>query len=327
MEMNEEMDLNAIESLENLRNAEGNEACKQTFAAMCGANPQRAADLLNQSDTSFPCLFAVLPEVRENGMEGNLSQNSNIAACVVNQIANEEATEDYLTEKSDENLSVLRWILETGHNDYTLGDSYLKVLDIVSAVLIITYEEKSILPLVENMIFERHRRGLCIHDLVWAFFRMEDFSVMKMVAAHLNAENEDEANFAANLLHLPDNGAENRTAQYENYVNWLDENEPFLFFTYEGMQYTSEPNVVDVDNERKYMHKTSRIFGHDPLSGDNDDEQACLQEFRELQDNEQQTLSDYSHRIYREDQQAWQEWMSLPVSLQLETARGEEGMV
>ncbi|MDR1629918.1 MAG: hypothetical protein LBS36_06870 [Oscillospiraceae bacterium] len=326
--MNEEINPNEVQSLEELRNANGNEACKQTFAAMCSTNPERAAELLNQGDTSFPCLFAVLPEVRANALEGNLSANSNIAACVVNQIENENAVEDYLSEKSEENAAVLRWILETGYNDYSLGDGYLKVLDIVSAVLIITYEEKSILPLVENMIFERHRRGLCIHDLVWAFFRMEDFSVMKMVAGHLNAGDENEANFAANLLHLPDNGPGNRAAQYEEYVNWLEENEPFLFFTYEGMQYTSEPNVVDVDQERKYMHKTSRIFGYDPLEADNENEQACLLEFRELKNSEQKALSNYSHKIYRENQQAWQEWMSRPVSQQLEAARaGEEGMV
>lgn len=274
-----------------------------------------------KQDISFKKLFPLLPKIEEN----SLNSRHRTAKKAVEQIINPKEDENILREKDEVNASVFRWMLESGYDEYGLGDSYFKVMDIICSVLAVVYNEKSILPLMAQMIFERLKRGLFLHELVWAYFQIEDFQSLRLLAEYLQADNEEEALFACKLLHLPNTKKEERALQYTNYLDWIDENEPFFFFTQENLQYTDEPKPIDLDYERKYMHKTSRIYKHDPLTFERNDEQERLATFRSLNQNEKELLSAYSHKVYQQDQRRWQRWIRQPIEHQFRAVEAERG--
>lgn len=127
------------------------------------------------------------------------------------------------------------------------------------SVLINTYRDKNILPLVVDLIFKRNRNEQYIHDLVWALFRSGDLQVLRLIAEYIKSSDPKDVELATKLLNIDEANmrAHNYDQErlYESYLNWLEENQPYLYFTQESFHYTSKPIFYAVNLQRKNYKK------------------------------------------------------------------------
>jgi hypothetical protein len=131
-----------------------------------------------------------------------------------------------------------------------LDDEYEAVMDAAISVLVNIYKDNSILPAVADMIFKRNRKGHYIHDLIWAYFRSSTPDTLKLTAERICSSDQQDIDLACHLLNLEASysslNTEDRQKQYQTYLQWLNENAPFLYFTGESFQYSSNPILYKV---------------------------------------------------------------------------------
>ncbi|MDF2685946.1 MAG: hypothetical protein K0S55_1127 [Clostridia bacterium] len=248
--------LNHDSYLDQIRLRDGVDRCRDVLYQVWRNNRRRTAALLNDPEMTFPCLFILLPQIKSLRLYYLLNNRNRIAAGIVGQIVNARASgTDYLLYENRTVHSVLRWMLETSGDEENLDDDFRQVLDIVVSVLINTYQDKNVLPNVDELIFRRHKAGRNIHNLVWSLFRIKDPDVLKLVAEHMRSSDPEESEFACCLLNIKASKQteENTDNQklYEDYLRWFEENKPFLYFTGECFQSNSEPVVCRIDQNKK----------------------------------------------------------------------------
>lgn len=245
---------NKYSYLDKVRINHGNDKCKAVFHETFENSRQKAIDLLNDRRITFPCFFILLPQINSLKMSSKISSRGSITMEMVNQIIDpKKSGRDVLKDKNAAVHSVLRWILETGKGEYELNDSFQKILDITVSILINTYKDNSVLPIVDEMIFKRKKKGQNIHNLVWAFFSSRNPDTLKLTARHILSPNPREADFARSLINPQASDKENENdsqRQYEDYMKWLEENASFLYFTGESHQFTSKPVICKVNLEK-----------------------------------------------------------------------------
>lgn len=315
--------------LDKVRQSDGIGKCKAVFGEIAHKDKRRAIVLLNDPRLTFACLFILLPQIESFFFHRSLNSRNIIAMGIVRQILNPNDTDnraDYLSAKSNAVYPVLKWMLETGHAEDGMSEEYEEVLEITVSVLINLYRDKSVLPLVVNMIFERSRKDHNIHDLAWALFQVHDPNVLKLIAEHMRASDQKEAELAYSLLHMKEGPSRTpgKEKQYQSYIEWLEENDPFLYFTEESFQFASNPAFCSVDLERKYMHKGTPSYDPQPVMPLNDDENRYLAAFKPLSNEEKTVLSDYSYKMRSKDAEKWEKWMKFPIDEQIRTAKIEK---
>ena len=287
--------------------------------------------MLNDRRLTFSCFYILLPRIRELGISGILNSRNTVALRIVNQIISGKkalAGADYLSAKRNRVYSVLKWILETGAPMDGYDDDYKNIMDVTASVLIFTYKDRSVIPQAVNMIFSRKKAGHNIHDLVWALFRSEDPQVLRLIAERLKSPDKEEVELACELLNIEDKGIDSmnageREARYAAYIKWLEENDPFLYFTEEGYQFESKPVFCAVDMERKYLNKNMANRKKQPLFPADENESSCIQAFKALSDNDRELLARYSRRMHEKNEREWENWIRSPVDEQLRRAKRE----
>lgn len=313
--------------LDRIRINEGAEQCKSDLTAALRMDTRRAVALLNDRRLTFPCLYLLREPIAQHPVQRYLNTRNLIALRVIDQILDPKASSetDYLSSRRDEVHPVLKWILETGSVEELPEDEYEEVLDVTVSVLINIYKDSSILPLVVDLIFRRNRDESHIHDLVWALFRFHDPQVLRLIAQRLPCSNAKDAELAAELLNIDKTDVLaakcSEEGQCEGYLHWLEENQPYLYFTEESFQYASKPVFCTVDLERKYLQKGVSSYDKQPLSSLDDDEYACMAAFQRLDAGEQKVLSDYSQKLCGRSVSAWKEWLHAPVGEQVKAAK------
>lgn len=321
---------NDYSDLDRIRITEGADKCKSTFLEMLQKDARRAASLLNDQRLMFPSLYILHEPILRQRAQRYLNTRNLTALQITNQIKGPKASQtDHLFSKQNSSYPVLKWILETGSAEEIPEDDYAEILDVTVSVLINIYKDADILPLVVDLIFKRNREGRYLHDLVWALFRFRDPQILKLIAGHLSSSNPKDAEFAAELLNIDktDLPAVNDD-KHNGYLHWLEENQPYLYFTEESFQYTSKPLFCAVDLERKYLQKGTASYNKEPISSLGDEEQKCVTAFQQLSFEEKKALSDYSQKISSKSVPDWEEWMHAPVKEQMKAAKtrleGEE---
>ncbi len=314
--------------LDQIRINEGADKCRAALSEAFRNNIQRAAGLLNDRRLTFPCLFILRGQIDALRIQRYLSPRNIIAIRIANQIRGVKAYDvDYLSSKRDSVYPVLKWIVETGCDEEISEDEYEETLDVAISVLLSVYKDWDILPLVAELIFKRNQNGRYIHDLVWALFQVHDSQVLKLIAEHMRSSDEKDAQLAAELLNLDETdipaGQADRDGQYMGYLHWLEENEPYLYFTQESFQYASKPMFCAVDLERKYLQKGIRAHDKQPLSLADENAQETLAAFKQLNGKEQKILSGYSKKVHDTDLSVWKEWLHMPVREQIKAAKAE----
>lgn len=317
--------------LDEVRIQDGLEACRSAFAEAGTADVQRAMDLLNDPQIAFPTLFLLLPNIDALGSVSKLNDRNAQAVRIVRQILHPKDTdqaENHLSAAQEAVRPVLLWMVQSGGEEHRLGNDYQKTLDIAISVLLVTYEEKSILGAVDQLIFARHKRGQPVHDLVWAFFRTHDPAALKLMAEHLQASEPEEAELACRLLQVDPAQAKDaarRQKAYTAYAHWLHENDPYVYFTGESLQYASRPTLCKVDLASKYIQKARASRGGETVLPASAKEQAHLEGFSSLGEEEQHVLSAFSQAMRAQDVAAWSTWIDAPVDAQIKTAKAGLG--
>ncbi len=238
--------------LEQIRETNGSDACISAFDHVQRNDKQKALELLNDLKMTFSTLYVLLPKIID--LWAHLSTRNATAVKIIDEVAEGVLGRHIdLAVISVEIYETLLWMLQTGHRAHALDNLFHKVMDIVCAVLLDTYEEKRVLPLVCDLIFARKEKGQCVHDLIWSFFRTKDPETLRLVAGRLESENADTDAFARRLLNMKDGDGGGDTdipTDRAGFLQWLEKNEPFLFFTGLGYQYASRPVIWGVDRAK-----------------------------------------------------------------------------
>ena len=306
--------------LDEIRQKQGNDALKKAFNSLFWENRQKAIEALNDENLRFPTFYILIAEIISMKIFYNLGARNSIAYFIINEITQPNPNTYYLSYKNEQTHKVLHWILSTGGKEGYINADYYQIIDIACSVLLNTYEDIEILPLVCDMIFAREKAGCYANDLVWAYFGCKDPLALKLVAERLCSDDDRESTFACKLLHLNEESNEAKEENYNRYLNWLNRNDPYLYFTEESNQYSSEPVLVDVDLERKYLHKGVKSYVKEPIGDIDDTEKQCLAAFSELNESEKMVLSDYSDNLYQKDSKGWKEWLKRPINEQVKEA-------
>jgi hypothetical protein len=150
---------------------------------------------------------------------------------------------------------------------------------------------------------------------------------LELTAKHLASDSQDEFELACRLLNIEVMNRESDTADalIDMFMKWLSENDPFLYFTGESMQFASNPNMYEIDLERKYLCQGSPSYELQNASPANVDEQKCLEVFKTLHNEEQAALADYSYQMHYTDIEKWNNWIRTPIDAQIEVVKMNRG--
>lgn len=318
-----------IGPLERLRRTGGTGMLKNRFAGMLRRRKSDAVRMLNDEGLSFGTLYALRPEIEKAGIAGELSEKNRAALEICGKIAQDpkllaSGGIDY----GDQTVhSAFLWMFQTGARDDGLGEAYDEALDLCASVLLRRYRETAILPELVDLIFRRNRKRGYLHDLIWAFFESRDPGALRYIAKYLRSENARDTELACLLLHLPRAGSSMREKAnlYRSYLNWLDENKPFLYFTGESLQSSNQPEICGVDLGAKYLCKNISPRSRRPADPLTQQEQESLSCFARTKEPDRAILSSYSRRLHDKDPARWEQWIHSPVEKQIETAKGETG--
>ena len=315
--------------LDHIRRFKGINACKNMFGKLGKERRENAVQLVNDSRLSFTSLFILQPEIKKLNLREDLSKRNQTAINICERISDEQdlsiASDYSIPLKSEEVHSVLLWVFNTGVADDGLNDEFDLILDVVASVLIKTHHEKTILPLMTEVIFKRNQKGRFIHDLVWACFQTRDPNALRLIAGYLRSSVTKDVDLAHILLHLPQDvplrTSYDKQKQYVAYLSWLKENDPYINFTGENFQSTNNPIPCVVDLEAKYLCRDSSIYAFKQIPDFTGSERIYLVNFNALSENEKSILARHSQKLHSENPSYWNEWMQYPVDKQIQTAQ------
>lgn len=217
--------------------------------------------------------------------------------------------------------SALKWILES-RSTIDIPDNQLdEVLDKTAILLATVYKDKESLPIIADLIFERHRKGCFNHDLIWAFFESCDTHSLFLIANRLLSTQPKDVQLARQLLGfipgISNNWITNKNKLYSYFANWFEENNLFLHFTGESFNLTSNPIPYAVVLEAKYLYKPVSIDTGLILEELSMAEQMLLDEFRKLNYNTKLILAQFSSNLHRKNINWWNEWITYPIAYQI----------
>lgn len=317
----------SISFLDKVRSDKGIDDLKDFFDQLTKKDMREATNFINDKNLQFPTLFVLKDDIEKNNLVNSITEKNKIALLIVKEI---------LTDKKDnlasEHLSfdyvqmihiVLKWILETGFKSDGMNDDYDRVLDIASILLTKMYKDKTMLNVIADMIFERYKKGLLVHDLVWAFFQVGDPQTLMILGERLLSSVEVDVKIATRLLNfIPEIGNNiSKERKYTTFLNWMKENSAFLEYTGESFQQTTNPRPYKVVLEGKYLCKNICCETGKALSIPSREENQLLNEFRKLDHDTKILLSNFSLRIHHKNIYLWDVWLHYSLEDQIKIAK------
>jgi hypothetical protein len=323
-----------VSYLDKIWRTSGASALRSEFYSVATRGRERAVRYLSDGDTSFPVLFILMPELERLGLYKDLPPRCVHALRLCAKKTSNAKLEDYLTyligggEAIKAPQECLKWMLESGINwdGPSAGrDDYDAVIDLAATLIIADYGDTSMLVAIAELIFERNRRGLFIHDLVWGFFQSIDAGALSALSKYILSGDDSDVNLACELLGLdvPETQADKQTTYY-GYTEWLRENRPYLYLTGEHFQATSKPHHLMHDVEAKYLQREITPRERAPLSPLSEDEQMRLGHFRQAGSEEQDLLSKHSKKLHTKDENAWGDWLGMELAEQVMAAKHDD---
>lgn len=304
---------------------------KSYFREMLQNNAQQAIHYMNHENLHFPSLFVLESDIKNSELSSHLSPRNQQALEITKEITSGEFANLHRlsSDTRDTTYPVLKWMLETGYRNDGLSNQYDLVMESVSALLVKVYRDTTVLPAMAEMIFSRHRKGLYIHDLVWAFFESRIPSSLGLIANYLNSVDRKDILLAQKLLSFIPEISTSRpstpSAQHSHFLQWMQENGSFLRYTGESLHRTPSPIPYVVSLEAKYLCKAISADTGKPLTPFTLEDSTLLESFRGLPQDIRILLSDYSYRLYRQNGYRWRLWLHSPVSEQIKSVKGWQG--
>ncbi len=319
--------LEKIELLDEIRLNKGNDRMKSIFCDLLNNNTEKAIKLINDTNVQFASLFILQNEIKRADIFIKLSERNKHALEMTNGFLLKEIlnTQRLSYDYKQEDYSTLKWIWESGHIDDGLDDQYDEVLDMSAIVLAKVYNDRTCLPAIEEVIFNRYRKGAFIYDLVWAFFEVADFENLIMVAKRLQSSNPKDVKLARSLLNFIPcicmNSKEEHIKQYKCSLKWLKQNKDFLYYTGATYLQTSNPYRYAISLEAKYLQKTVYYANGELSESLSEYESSCLDRFMKLDDDFKLYLSNCSSILYQKSKYSWNKWLQSPIDKQIEIAK------
>lgn len=305
--------------LDELRKSLGMEKFKASFREIAEKKKENAVNLVNDNKLRFGTLYILSPEIEDLKLTELLNSRNNKALKICDDIKHKSMKLTYT------DLKVLEWMLQTGTADDGLSNKYDEIIDDCASVLINTYKDKTVLPVIAELIFKRNRGGRFIHDLVWIFFQSCDPYTLRIIANYLRSRDKKDIELASELLNfVSDNdniSGTNIQKIYTSSLKWLKDNYPYIYFTGENNLLTDSPKPCGVDIGAKYLCKRISHENRKPLKPLTEKEQLLLDTFKKLNSEEKNILSDFSHKMHDNNISAWNNWMNRSVNDQLEIAK------
>lgn len=317
--------LNTINLLDKRMDDSGVDSVKSFFYQLAKANKKEAINLINDENLHFTSLFVLKHEIEELKLFQKLNIRNKIALRITSEISLskknildvEYPSFDYIQSVH----SVLKWMLETGCINDGLNNQYDEVLDMTAIFLIKTYRDKTVLPIIAEMIFRRYKQGLLMDDLAWAFFESRDPISLRIISERLQSNELKDVELAQGFLSfVPGIGiGENidMKKQYLSFLHWFGKNNLFLHFTGENFQQTKSPVIYRVVLEAKYLCEPVSTDTGKILRILSVKEYKLIDEFKRLDKNTQNSLSEFSVMLHHSDIGEWQEWLECPIEEQI----------
>jgi hypothetical protein len=305
--------------LDDVRQSHSYEETRDLFHRLYGDDATQAVSLLNEDGLSFPSLYILQPEISKLSLAGKLNDRNQKALEVEKDLLAHRHPGRGMTPEDVRDL--LKWMLQSGSNAVNLGEEYDTVMDLAALLLVKEHRDADVLPLVEDMIFSRHRKGLNTYDAEWALFESEDPECIAMIARHLLSEDARDISMARRLLwFIPCADLGDPKAHYRCVMQWLGRNRQYLRYTGESNQKCGNPRPFQVALEHKYLQRALDMDG-----GLRPEEQAAVTVFSELPTADKELLGEYSHYLRGVGGAQWRRWMSIGLPEQLAAARRWQG--
>jgi hypothetical protein len=325
-------DTSTIGDLDRIKLNNGNESLKNYFHNLLLTDSNKAINLINDEHLNFSSLFILRSIIKKFNLASNLNNRNKYTIKLINQILiRDKINLKKLSTSEKQNMYLLlRWIVETGFNDDGLNNQYDEVLDAAVLLLIKVYNDKTILNIVVEMIFNRNRKKYYNYDLIWGLFESREPKLMFLVANRLTSNHWMDIELSRKLLKfIPDFEANynKNNLQLYNYANkWLQENYLFLNYTGESFQQSCNPKPYILCLEAKYLCKPVLAPAEEPRISLSDREQKLLDGFKALNYESRNLLSRYSYSIYRQNIDWWRIWINYPVATQIRYAKNVGGL-
>lgn len=315
--------------LDNIRIDKGKDDLINFFRQSSKNDIKKSLTLINDKLLEFPTLFILRQEIIDKNLFNSLNQKNKAALAITREILSDEKyamaslSEHYKSLDYVNALhTVLKWIIESGFKEDGMNDEYDRIMDISSVVLIKTYKDKTVLPLIAEMLFERYRNGLLIHDMAWAFFEAANPASLGIIAEKLLSPDKNNAQAASKLLNfIPEMKKSSLPEEkYTAFLKWSEENAPFLKYTGESFQQTWNPEPYRIVLEGKYLCKRISCTTGKILSNLSEDEQNLIENFNKLATADKILLSGFSIKLHRRNIYLWRLWINCHLDKQLKIA-------
>ncbi|HEY9061217.1 MAG TPA: hypothetical protein VIO64_12055 [Pseudobacteroides sp.] len=294
---------------------------KTYFKDMFYKNKDEALSLLNSTNLQYPSLYALRGEIKKLDIFNALSSRNKSALDVTDKISNNSL--DLINNK--ENHNTLSWIINTGYLADGISPHYDELLDKTAILLLKVHKDNDCLSAVENLIYNRHRKGSYIYDLVWAFLESKSPQCINMTLKRLLSSNSQDVLLSRKLLgFIPSMNKEENHDRYMLYTKasrWIRENYNFIYYQGEHFHQTPTPSIFRLSLENKYLQNTTHLGSIENKRTYTDTEISIIDSFRKLESGYQKLLSDYSNYLYKQSRKKWNKWIGKSIYEQLEIAK------
>lgn len=270
----------------------------------------------------FRDIFLLRNHLSDKDVEENLDDRGRIAIKLMDDILSKDKRNELNTSSSvlnyiEETKEVMEWMISSSIYNTNEEGEYYEIIDIVAVFLIKVYRDYEILPKLVDLIFERNKNDLYIHELIWAFYQSYNVDSLKLICNKLYEEDEKSKNLAYELLNFIPNLEKYPYDKKKYAKGWIENNKDYIYFTDDSKHARSNPVYCKVNLEGRYLgEKVDRKSGK-IINRLNNKNKEKLSEFNSIDDNLKVLLSNYSLKLKKSNLMQWKRWMDYPIDKQL----------
>lgn len=274
----------------------------------------------------FNQMFSLRNSLNDKNVQSNLDDKNKIAIDIMQDILKGEmrgeVDEFSVLNYIEETNSVMRWMLNSALDTKDMGSEYCEVIDIVAIFLIKVYRDYEMLETVVELIFQRNKNDLYVHELIWAFFQSYDVESLKFICDKLSSNDKKSKELACTLLSFIPNIEEYANNNKEFYAKkWIDNNKDYIFFTDDSKHARSKPVYCRLNLDGKYLGEIVNKKTGEIISNLGNDDKKKLTEFNNLNEDDKVILSSYSFKLKKLNLDRWLKWINYSINDQVVIAK------
>lgn len=299
-----------INSLEQVRKTMENKDFLDKFVK--NIDNKTAINIFNTEKISFVTFYQLIPHFEKQNLIEKFPRKYNVTHKILNNnIENIKENDLYNAQK---------WIFSSAVNENYFTNDYDEIIDNSANSLLHDFKDYSILNDVCTLIFMRNRKNLYNHDLLRTYLMVNDKNNIKYIINMLKSSDITDVDFARELL---DNfNTENTKIEtFSAWNNWYNENSPYLFYTNENFQQTSNPSTYKIDLKSKYLQKSITNNRENDIFSIK--EQEKLKEIENIAENDVLSVCHYTHLVKNYKKKS--DWTALPINDRIRIANKHFG--